>query len=324
MSNTHPIPEQLPRVRGNGLFLIGDPHVADIPPGHRLPGYREQVLSKLAACLDRARELEMPVVLLGDLFHRPRDNSNTLLVELMSLFRPHRPFVLVGNHDKHLARWTRDVSLAVLGEAGVIRLMQEPGLQFVLETPEAKVVVGATPDGHRLPRGLDREYVPDEATVLWFTHHNISFPDFLDRAGRIKELPGIDWLINGHIHRPQPQVQAGSTTWANPGNITRLTFSRRSSEKIPAAAIWTPGCEELTSWQVPHEPFYDVFPRQEFPPEEQEEHGESRFLEGLERLAMRRSSEGTGLREFLQANLNPEQPESALIWALYKEVVDNE
>ncbi|WP_022662085.1 metallophosphoesterase [Paucidesulfovibrio longus] len=318
-----PVVHDLPEVRGEGLFFVGDPHVADAPPGHRLPGYREQILDKLERCLQEAAGRSLVPVFLGDLFHWPRDNSNALLVALMELFRPHRPFVLVGNHDKHLARWTRDVSLAVLHEAGVVRLMGEPGPQFVLKTPAGRVLVGATPDGGRLPTG----FMPaegDPETVLWCAHHNISFPDFLDRAGRIKELPGIDWLINGHIHRPQPQVRAGRTLWANPGNITRLTFSRRSLKREPAAAIWTPGCAELERWVVPHLDFYEVFPRQEFPPEEQESEGESRFLAGLERLAWRRSREGTGLRDFLSANLNPERPETGLIWELYEEVVKNE
>jgi DNA repair exonuclease SbcCD nuclease subunit len=318
-----PVVHDLPEVRGEGLFFVGDPHVADAPPGHRLPCYREQILDKLEKCLQEAARRSLVPVFLGDLFHWPRDNSNALLVALMELFRPHRPFVLVGNHDKHLARWTRDVSLAVLHEAGVVRLMGEPGPQFVLKTPAERALVGATPDGGRLPTG----FMPaegDPATVLWCAHHNISFPDFLDRAGRIKELPGIDWLINGHIHRPQPQVRAGQTLWANPGNITRLTFSRRSLKREPAAAIWTPGCEELERWVVPHLDFYEVFPRQEFPPEEQESEGESRFLAGLERLAWRRSREGTGLKDFLSANLNPERPETGLIWELYEEVVKNE
>ena len=313
----------LPEITGPGLFFVADPHVADTPPSQRLPGYREQILEKLRLCLEEAASRGMPLVLLGDLFHWPRDNSNALLVALMELFRPYRPFVLVGNHDKYQARWTRDVSLAVLREAGVVRLMDEPGPQFVLDTPQGRVLVGATPDGSRLPNRYDAA-PGDPETVVWCTHHNISFPDFLERASRIKELPGIHWLVNGHIHRPQPMVSAGCTAWANPGNITRLTFTRRSRERTPAAAVWTPGCAELEPWVVPHLPFYDVFPRQEFPPEEQETEGESRFLEGLERLAWRRSREGTGLKEFLSVNLNPEKPETGLIWELYQEVVDAE
>jgi len=310
-------------IRANGLFLVADPHLADLPPGQRLDGYLEQIMSKLAACLDRARELGMVPVLLGDLFHRPRDNSNRMLVELIRLLGPRtgpdRVWALLGNHDKYQSRFTEDLTIAVLETAGVLRLMKEEGPQFVLKTDAGSALVGASPDGSPLPRGY--EGGPDDpVTVVWLTHHNIRFPEFEDRAYAIRELPGIDWLINGHIHRPQPTVRAGQTTWANPGNITRLTFTRRSMERRPAAAIWRPGCTELERWDVPYLPFEQVFPDQELPPREQETEGESDFIRGLERLAWKRTREGMGLRQFLQDNLSRETPEGALIWELYEEV----
>ncbi|WP_316896345.1 metallophosphoesterase [Pseudodesulfovibrio indicus] len=317
----------LERVRANGLLLVADPHLADHPPGQRLQGYLEQIMSKLRACLDRADELSLAPVLLGDLFHWPRDNSNKMLVDLIRLFGERtgarRVRVLVGNHDKYQSRFTDDVSLAVLETAGAVTLMKEDGPQFVLETPDGDALVCASPDGSPLPKGYERGE-GDPETVIWLTHHNIRFPEFIDRAYSIKELPGIDWVINGHIHRPQPTVVKGQTTWANPGNITRLTFTRRSMVREPEAAIWTPGCAELDTWVVPHLPFDQVFPDQELPPEEQELEGESNFIKGLERLAWQRTQEGTGLKQFLTDNLSSETPEGKLIWDLYEEVVSGE
>ncbi|MBN2139873.1 MAG: metallophosphoesterase [Desulfovibrionaceae bacterium] len=313
----------VPEIAAKGLFLIGDPHLADTPPGQRLPGYREQVMDKIAACLERAKALGMLPVFLGDLFHWPRENSNAMLVNLIDLLGPHggelMPYVLVGNHDKYQARLTRDVSLAVLEAAGVVRLMSEPGPQLVLRVKDRTALVGASPDGTSIPSLFHRDD-PGPDFVLWLTHHNIQFPEFQERAGRIREIPGVDWVINGHIHRPQPTLRAGSTIWANPGNITRLTFTRRSKERKPSAAIWTPGLAELEKWVVPHLAFEQVFPDQEFPPEEQETEGESGFILGLERLAWRRTREGMGLEQFLKANLNPELLETELIWDLYREV----
>ena len=252
----------LDHVRGNGLFMVADPHLADPPPGQRLDGYIDQIMSKLTACLDRADALGMVPVILGDLFHWPRDNSNKMLVDLIRLFGSRtgdaKVRVLVGNHDKYQSRFTDDVSLAVLETANAVVLMKEHGPQFILDTPDGEVLVGASPDGAPLPKGYERGD-GDPATVVWLTHHNIQFPEFEDRAYSIRELPGIDWLINGHIHRPQPTVVKGQTTWANPGNITRLTFTRRSMVREPAAAIWTPGCEELEKWVVPYLPFTRSF-----------------------------------------------------------------
>lgn len=309
----------VPEIAAAGLLLIGDPHLADTPPGQRLPGFREQVLAKLAVALDVAAAQGLVPVVLGDLFHWPRDNSNALLVALIELFAGPRPFVLVGNHDKHQARLTRDVSLSVLEAAGVVRVMAEPGPQFTLRTPEGEVLVGASPDNAPIPRRFPTA-AGGPGLVVWLTHHGIRFPEFADRSLDIREIPGIDWVINGHIHRPQPTVRAGATTWANPGNITRLTFARRTLTRRPAAFAWRPGCAELARIELPHLPFGEVFPDQEFPSEEAETDSESGFLQGLERLSWRRTREGMGLREFLQANLNPGRPETRLVWELYEEV----
>ena len=72
--------------------------------------------------------------------------------------------------------------------------------------------------------------------------------------------------------------------------------------------------------EVPFLPFNEVFPDEEPPPEESPSE-ESAFLTGLARLAGRRTSEGVGLKQFLEANLNPEREEYSLIWELYQEVV---
>ena len=310
----------LPEVKTEGLFMVCDPHVAGTPPGQRLPGYSEQILDKLAACRDEAARLEMPFVIMGDLFHWPRDNPNSLLVSLIELFRPYRPWVLVGNHDKYQARLTPDVSVAVLEAAGCVNLLAEPGPALRLRTSSGEVVVGASPDGSPIPAQYQKS---GDETVVWLTHHNINFPDYLEKHVHMRELPGVDWVINGHIHRNQPTIRKGCTRWANPGNITRLKFSRYNLDRELNAWIWRPGCEDLEPWPVPHLPFSEVFPDQELPaePVKDEETGRSAFIEGLERLAWRRTHEAVGLHDFLKANLNPEQPESALVWELYEEVV---
>jgi len=307
----------IPSIRAQGLFIIADPHVAATPPGQRLEGFREQVLDKLSACLAHAQKNDLQVVIAGDLFHWPRENPNGLLVRLIELFTPHRPFVLVGNHDKYLARFTTDVSLAVLDAAGAVRLMKEYGPAFRLETPHGAVLVGASPDGTPLPKRVD----PDgSVATVWFAHHDITFPGVDRGAIAPKEIPGLDWLINGHLHRPKPMVTAGCTRWCNPGNITRLTFSRNTRERAPAAAIWRPGAPELEAWPVPCLAFEEVFPDQPFPPEPDSKESQSLFLAGLERLAWRRTQEGLGLKKFLSDNLKPGEPETALIWEIYEEV----
>ncbi len=114
-----------------GILFIGDPHIAASPPGFRLDDYAQTVLRKLSFCLEMAARRRCLPIILGDLFHVPRDNPNSLLVALIELFRQHVPWVLVGNHDKYEARLTRDVSLAVLDAAGVIRLLDREGIRWL-------------------------------------------------------------------------------------------------------------------------------------------------------------------------------------------------
>lgn len=304
----------------SGILFVGDPHVAATPPGHRLDDYLETVLRKLRFSLDEARRRHCAPVILGDLFHVPRNNPNHLLVALMELFRDLRPWVLVGNHDKHEARFTRDVSLAVLGAAGVVRILDRPGPAASLRVAGLRVLLGASPDWTALPREVSRG---DHHTVVWVTHHDLQFPDYDNGRFPLREIPGVDFLVNGHIHTPKPPQRVGGTLWLNPGSLVRLTRSPITRSVEPGLLVWRPGVDELERLTVPHEPFDEVFP-----PLKEEDDGdtagvmdESLFIKGLENLALRRTTEGVGLRAFLDANLDASDPVDQIIRQLYEEVM---
>jgi len=311
----------LPTLEGyRGILFIGDPHVAAYPPGHRIDDYREAVLRKLAFCLKESKKRQLLPVILGDLFHVPRDNPNSLLVELMELFRPVQPWVLVGNHDKHEARLTRDVSLAVLDAAHVIVLLDRPAPAATLQCGATRVLLGASPDWTDIPAAVDP---CGHDVVVWVTHHNVSFPDY--DAGRIalREIPGVDLVVNGHIHTPKPSQRRGGTLWVNPGSLTRITRSAVTRAVRPAAALWTPEMSEPVRLDVPHAPFDEVFsPVDDTLATSDETPDASRFIRGLENLALRKTTEGVGLRAFLHANLDPQDPVTPIIWNLYEEVMD--
>ena len=103
------------------------------------------------------------------------------------LFRPLKPWVLVGNHDKHEARLTRDVSLAVLQAAGVIKLLAEAGPVGEVRVGGRKVLIGASPDWTPLPTGVDRQEVD---FVVWVTHHDLKFPDYEAGKVALREITG--------------------------------------------------------------------------------------------------------------------------------------
>ena len=305
-----------------GLLFIGDPHVAASPPSYRLDHYTQAILAKLAFSLDIARDHNLLPVFLGDLFHWPRNNPNSLLVDLIELFRPCHPFILVGNHDKHEARLTRDVSLSVIQAAHVIRLIDRPGPVCSLTVGNYRVLLGASPDWKPLPIQVERGR---HDFVVWLTHHDLDFPGYDAARVSLKEIPGVDMVVNGHLHMPKPPQKCGSTVWLNPGNISRLTLSPYNRSRIPSAFIWRPPILELVPVPLPHRPFAEIFPElsgQDDPSFDQD--AESLFIKGLENLLIRKTAEGVGLRAFLEANLDPGDPVDTDIWELYEEVMHAE
>ncbi len=74
-----------------GLLCIGDPHLASRVPGFRRDDYPNTVLNKLRWSLDYANQNALLPVLLGDLFHRPRDNANSLVVAALHFYSPSTP-----------------------------------------------------------------------------------------------------------------------------------------------------------------------------------------------------------------------------------------
>ncbi len=302
-----------------GILFIGDPHLAASPPGYRLDDYGQTILAKLSFCLELAQQHHYLPVILGDLFHVPRNNPNHLLVAVIEMFRPVRPWVLVGNHDKHEARLTRDVSLAVLEAAGVIRLLAEAGPVATVRIAGQAVLIGASPDWTPLPTGVDRQ---EADFVVWVTHHDLRFPDYDGGRFGLKELPGIDLVVNGHIHTHKPPQRRGRTLWCNPGGISRLTRSVYTRTMEPAASLWQPGLAAPTRLVIPHRPFEEIFPPFSDAEElRQDTLDESMFIKGLENLMIRKTTEGIGLKSFLEANLNPADPVDAMIWELYTEVM---
>jgi DNA repair exonuclease SbcCD nuclease subunit len=302
-----------------GLLFIGDFHIAASPPGFRLDDYAQTVLEKLSFCLETAVERRCLPIILGDLFHVPRDNPNHILVALIELFREHVPWVLVGNHDKYEARLTRDVSLAVLDAAGVIRLLDRDGPVASLNLSGQKVLIGASPDWTPIPKTVDRN---DHDYVLWLTHHDLAFPDYEAARTNLREIPGVDFVVNGHIHTPKQPQRLGQTLWFNPGSLTRISRSLAMRTRKPVVTVWVPGMTELEAIEVPHRPFEEVFI--DFETVDDPGHvtvDESMFIRGLENLALRKTSEGVGLRVFLDANLASDNPVDEIIWELYEETI---
>ena len=285
-----------------GFLFIGDPHLATRTPGFRKDDYAQTILNKLKWCLDIATAGGLVPVLLGDIFHFPRDNGNWLLVSLFELCRASRFPVLavVGNHDCYENSLGPNDSLSVIQGGGAIQLLtpEQPWRGVVGGT---ELVLGGTPWNEALPRALP-EALAQNATiggkrlVLWVTHHDIAFAGYEDNARhRPLDIPGIDLVINGHIHRPLPESRCGQTYWLNPGNIARVSRSQSSRDRLPTvlrviieSGQWSSECIE-----VPCAPYDEVF--FDLPEAQTETVNQSVFVRGLAQLEAFRSATGAGL-----------------------------
>ncbi|MFP4158213.1 MAG: exonuclease SbcCD subunit D [Desulfobacterales bacterium] len=311
-----------------GILAIGDPHLEGRIPGFRCDDYPAVVLEKLRWCFNYARQQALLPVLLGDLFHLPRNNPNWLLVSLMELAGRDVPCIY-GNHDVHENSITADDSIRVLQESGHLRLLDE-NTTYPAIISGMRVIIGGTPWGRRLPKSFDSNAFAKDGCekpfVIWLAHHDTIVPGYEDQ-GRIKvgEIPGIDIVINGHIHRCLGEVVRGSTRWIVPGNITRRSRSDAARSHTPAVLrvdIDAKGvsCTHVT---VPHKPFDEVF-YEALEDEALQEQG-SAFVAGLAELQARRTRTGQGLAEFLEKNLDLFEPDVASeIRNLADEVMKNE
>jgi predicted phosphodiesterase len=332
-----------------GLLAIGDPHLASRVPGFRKDEYPKTVLRKLTWCVDYARKEHLLPCLLGDVFHWPRDNANWLLGSLLELFQQ-EVIAIAGNHDCTENTLGENDSLSVIAKAGQLRLLDHTGpwRGFMRGRP---VVIGGTSWGAALPDGALAAKQEPNALVFWLLHDDVSFPGY--DAGHIepRPIPGIDAVINGHIHRPSDPVIAGNTVWLNPGNIARVKRSDSTRECIPSvlridvdapegsesesdgllwsasAAVAPLGVDARRGWhmrriEIPHEPFEQVFHEQVVA--EPIASGESAFVQGLAELVARRTESGAGLREFLNQNLGQFDDRVAQeIITLAEEVLEN-
>jgi hypothetical protein len=213
------------------------------------------------------------------------------------------------------------VSLAVLEAAGVVRLLDCEGPVASVAVAGKKVLIGASPDWTPIPAAVD----PDgHDYVLWLTHHDLAFPGYESARKNLREIPGVDLVVNGHIHTPKPPQRLGRTLWMNPGSLTRISRSQVTRRVRPVITVWVPGMPDLQAYEVPHRPFEEVFPALDsVDASDTTSLDESMFIRGLENLALRKTSEGVGLRAFLEANLLKENSVDKIIWELYEEIVQH-
>lgn len=241
-----------------GILFIGDPHLASYAPGRRLDAYLDTSLGKLERCAQLAKERQLLPLCPGDLVDDHEDHDPVMYYRATrTLYGFNPPMVTtVGNHDKSERQLTEKSFLSLLGLTGAVDLVAQPGfwgrvLLTGVEGQTHRLVVGFTPYGFPLPTsladalGLDATASVAEAravaqadTVMWVTHGDFAFEGAYPGAAPLVEIPGIDLILNGHMHGLKKPVKRGTTVWYNLGNIVRMSVDM--ADEVPSAWAWSP------------------------------------------------------------------------------------
>ncbi len=225
-----------------GLLFIGDPHVWSKKPGRRLDDdFCATVCGKLEQACEIAAEKRLLPVILGDLFEDEEDSDLRMLTLVARALgkSPLRPLCIVGNHEKTQFYLTDDTALAMLRETKVIDTLERSGIRQVLACEGLRIGLGGTPYGQDLPSDLTEERSRLGLDwLIWVTHHDLAFNGAYPGAAEIREIPGVDILVNGHMHKTTAPVSAGKMMAFNPGNITRMSADCRNQE--PSVWAWAP------------------------------------------------------------------------------------
>ena len=311
-----------------GLLFIGDPHVEIRLPGFRKDDYPQVILGKLKWCLDYARREKLLPVFLGDLFEKPRENSNWMIVRLMELLLESGAVGIYGNHDCADPVLSDSDSLALLVRAGCLELVSAES-PWSGEMNGCQGVVGGSSYRQEVPRefqvaGLGQGTLFDDPPlVAWVTHHDIDLPGYDAGRFRPREIENVQLLVNGHIHRRLDPVAKGQTTWMTPGSISRRSRSEANRQHVPAVlrADVVEGKFQTHYVEVPHQSFDEVFHAAVLPAGEGEE--PSDFISGLKEMLLRKTESGAGLFHFLEAQLvDFPRPVADEIMSLAKQVED--
>jgi DNA repair exonuclease SbcCD nuclease subunit len=320
-----------------GLLFIGDPHIESRTPGFRRDNYPEAILRKLQWAIEYARQHRLQPILLGDVFDKPRDNPNWILARLLDLFSGEPVLSIFGNHDCANPQLDENDSLMILAKAGAIALLDASNL-WACCIEDRWVLVGGSPYRHPIPdafslahaeiifecvdqarrdslchairsscESVDRKY-PSALLTLWLTHHDLTFPNAEEAVvTNLTEIPGIDYVLNGHIHRrASSDVVRGQTTWMNPGNIARRSRSDSIRGHVPA--VLRLDVTNEGQWfhyiTLPHAPQEEVFYDLDGIDGSEATSDRSSFVSGLALLQSRKTESGAGLLKFLDDNLS--------------------
>ena len=239
----------------DSIQIIGDPHLNSQKIGYRKSTYPIEVLTKLEFCAVQSHEYNSYSICLGDLFHRFGENNIAYLSKIIKILKKfkHTLIVLEGNHDReHFALQEGD-TLELLEAAGVI-ISRGDGFKEIKQVQGKNVQITYVSNGMEIPDSIQRDASAEFSMMI--THHDLAIGSAYPGALPLKEITGVDLVINGHMHNTFPKKRVGNTVFQNPGNIEPISRDLRNF--TPKVWYW-PNAEhsidltELKGVALPHD-----------------------------------------------------------------------
>ena len=246
----------MPDVRSGDLvkaLLIGDIHLSVRPPSLRHSTYVDEILDKVAWCVQLAASRKVDVIIsAGDVFHvkSPSRTTHGLVQRTHEVLTAADIPVLVvpGNHDMQHDR------LDSLDSQPLGALCRMRGIEMLIGGHESLPVFGLpylqnwADDLYgwmaQWQEFADKHWLGQDEFPLLVTHAPI-FPS--DEDPPYETIDAADWaelmgnkgaVYHGHIHTPSGFYVEGGVWLANMGALSRGSLHESSLKRTPAVTLY--------------------------------------------------------------------------------------
>lgn len=254
-------------------LIVGDVHLTDDArrPRARIEGYTEHILDKLKFCVEKANELDVPLIQAGDVFHlKPSaKNSHALIQRTHDILKKTNRdvWIVPGNHDMQNDR------LDSLAKQPLGSLSKMDGMHLLVGHREELPGIAGIPyltefDGGNWQPKLD-EWIDKCISLppdLVVTHAPLFPPG--EEPGVYFNIPAAAWAERmniaqikatyyGHIHECHGTFTVEGHQFCNQGALSRGSLHEKTLTRKPSCTLWSGG--DFTRIEVPHLPSEEVF-----------------------------------------------------------------
>jgi predicted phosphodiesterase len=230
-------------------ILSADWHIRPDCPVCRTDNFFQAMEKKLDFILDLSKKYDCPILVAGDLGHKPLNNNWPvwLLKWTINKFKDHNIITIAGQHDlenHRLENWVRS-GIGVLHAAGAINFIQE-------ETWMDDVLIQPFSYGQEITNPIEK----NKSIDICMTHQMITNSEKKmwpgDEAPRANALltkfTEYNLILSGDNHTPFVQEHEGRLL-VNPGSMMRTTADQIDHQ--PRVYLWYAESNEVECVYLP-------------------------------------------------------------------------